>query len=323
MKEYFIGIDVGGTNIKIMIMDKNKMVLDKSSIKTERQLGYEEISDNIIHTIEALFEKHKVNNKKILAIAMGLPGIVDSSNNRTIILPILRWDGFNPCKKLGDYFDAPTIIDNDANVHTWGEFNFGEGLGISHMVLLTLGTGVGGGIIMNKEILRGTNNLAAEIGHMTIVSDGGDICMCGRRGCMEAYCSGTALARDARMMMESHPGTILHQYLEDNHGVYDNSMITKGVLIGDEIAVEIMNRFIRYLSIGIANLMKLFNPELVLIGGGISNAGDLLIKPVNEQCQKLVLNESQYCPVKRAKLGSESGMYGACAMAAKLVINEW
>lgn len=185
-------------------------------------------------------------------------------------------------------------------------------------MLLTLGTGIGGGIIVDGRIFGGSSNLAAEIGHMTISADHGAECLCGKKGHFEAYCSGSALKRDSLEMLISFPGSILHKYIAEADGIYDNTMITRGISEHDALCIKIFDRYLHYLSIGITSIMHLFNPEIILIGGGISNAGDILIKPVNDMCSQLVIHERSLCPVVRASLGSEAGMYGACALAAQM-----
>lgn len=316
MKEYLIGIDVGGTNIKILIMDLSFNKINSCSIRTEYQIGYDKITDNIIRAIERMFLEKSILEKKVLAVGMGLPGIVDKKNQTTVYLSLLQWNGFNPCKKIADYFDAKAVIDNDANINALGECYFGLSEDIDNMVLLTLGTGVGSGVIIDGKIYGGAANLASELGHMTIVSDGGEMCLCGRYGHMEAYCSGTSLMSYTKRVMEEHPETILHQYIKNNRNQYDNRFVTMGVKAEDQMCIEIWNRFVYYLSVGVANVMKLFNPELILIGGGISGAGSMLVGPVNKLAKQMVIHERQYCPVKIAYLGSSSGMYGACAQAA-------
>ncbi|MGO5165290.1 MULTISPECIES: ROK family protein [unclassified Candidatus Paralachnospira] len=318
MEGYFIGIDVGGTNVKLMIMDEEKQVVAKTQIPTKAERGYEAVSDDMIETLDRMFEKNGIREPKIQALAMGLPGTVDRKAGETVYLAKLRWDGFNPAKKLGEYYRAPYFIENDANINALGEYAFGES-GKENLLLLTLGTGVGGGIIINGKIFGGAANMAGEFGHMMVQTEGGDICLCGRRGHLEAYCSGTAMMRDALEMMKNRRKTILHQYVKENEGVYDNSMVTRGVKEGDATCREILNRFISYLAAGISTLMMLFNPEVVLIGGGVSNAGDLLIEPLNQKCREMVLSERSYCPVIRTSLGSEAGMYGACALAMQAV----
>lgn len=319
MESYILGIDVGGTNIKIMIMNENYHIVSKCSLSTERHLGYEKISDNIIEMIEQMFHDKGEEKPKVLSVAMGLPGIVDKENGKTIYLAALRWDGFNPCEKIGKRFHAPFFIDNDANINVLGEYKFGKHAVTKNMGLVTLGTGVGGGIIANGQIFGGVNNVAVELGHMIIVADGGEICLCGRRGHLEAYCSGTALEDQAMKMIRVNKETVLHKLMEELNGKYDNSLLVEGYKCNDEVCVQIIDRFIHYLSIGLANIMSLYNPEIIVLGGGISNASEIILEPLNALCKKMVLNEYSYCPIIKASLGAEAGMFGACALAGQSI----
>ena len=317
MAEYLIGIDVGGTNIKILVMTSNFEVLDWRVIATQKDLGYERISDNIISTINEIFSGKQIVNPQILSIGMGLPGIVEKKANQAVHLAYIEWNGFNPCEKVGKYFHAPSYIENDASMNILGEYKFGIKERYKNIVLLTLGTGVGCGIILDGKVFRGAHNLGAEVGHMAVEVENAEICPhCGKAGCIEAYCSGAAMKRYALRRLPEFPNSVLHTMIEKNHGQYANEFITEGVKAGDTLCRHVMDRFVQYLSVGIGNLMKLFNPELVLIGGGISNAGDLLLVPLAEQTRKRMLHDLQYCLIERAILGRDAGMYGACVYAA-------
>lgn len=317
MEKFLIGIDVGGTNIKIMVMEQSGSILGKCSIPTKREEGYESALERMKEAIDSLFLQAGRMEPSVAAIAMGLPGTVDVNNKKTIYLSVLHWDGFNPCEKLGNYYSAPTVIENDANLNALGEYAFG-GHRVENLVLLTLGTGVGCGIIVEGKIFGGSRSIAGELGHMTIMADGGETCLCGRKGHLEAYCSGSSLERDAVRLLETNRKTLLRDYIREQKGQYDNSLVFRGAKENDQACVELVERFIHYLSVGVTNVMTILNPELVLLGGGVSNAGDLLINPVEEKCRKMVLEARSFCPVKKAILGSEAGMYGACALAARL-----
>lgn len=317
MREFLIGIDVGGTNIKLMIMDTMLSVVAKTSIPTNVSEGYDRISNRLISTLDEMFQRKGIQNPKVLHLAMGLPGTVDRKAGKTVYLSVVRWDGFNPAEKIGNYFSAPVTIENDGNINALGEYVFG-GHKKKSLALITLGTGVGGGVVIDGQIFGGSENMAAELGHMIVAAEGGDICLCGRRGHLEAYCSGSALKRDALEMASAIPNTLLHKYIHEADGKYDNRMITRGVLEKDPVCIRVFDRFIHYLSVGVTNVMTFYNPEIVVIGGGISNAGDLLLNPVNKNCREMVATERSYCPVIKAVLGSEAGMYGACALAAQM-----
>jgi glucokinase len=317
-RQFLVGLDVGGTNIKLMIMTVSFEIVAFSSIVTGSEQGYEIISDNIIAEIKKMFTTNGIENPRITSIAMGLPGTVFSLEQKTGFLSVLMWNNFNPCKKIGEYFNASYYIDNDANLNALGEYHFGIDGRVDNMVLLTLGTGIGGGSIINRNLYRGMRNQAMEIGHMTIVADGGERCLCGQYGHFEAYCSGSALKKYALDHLPIYPQSILHTYIARN-GKYDNVMIDQGVLAGDPFCVETFNRYVKYLAVGVGNLMKLFNPDLIVIAGGIANTGDLLLNPLREQIKTTLMNQGQECPIEKSVLGSKAGVYGACALAAETV----
>jgi glucokinase len=316
MKRFFVGIDVGGTNIKLMIMTSSFEALAFSSIPTNCEAGYEIISDNIITEIERLFAQNGIKSSQIAAIGMGLPGTVFSVEQKTGYLSVLMWNYFNPCKKIGEYFKTRYRIDNDANLNTIGEYHFGIKGRVDNMVLLTIGTGIGGGIIINRRLYRGMNNQAAEVGHMTIVADDGERCLCGQYGHFEAYGSGSALKKYALDHLPDHPHTRLHDYITEA-GAYDNYMIDRGVLEDDSFCCKVFDRYVKYFAIGVGNLVKLFNPDLIVLAGGIANAGDLLLNPLREQVKETLMDSGQECPIEKSVLGSKAGVYGACVLAAE------
>lgn len=311
---FLVGIDAGGTNIKIMIMTAAFEVAAFSSIPTARERGYEIISDAVIAEIEKMFAEKRIKNPGVAAVGMGLPGTVFSAEQKTGFLAVLKWNNFNPCKKIGDYFNAVYRIDNDANLNALGEYRFGIKERVENMALLTLGTGLGGGLIINRQLYRGMRNQAAEFGHMTIAADNGEICLCGQYGHFESYCSGSALKEYA--LKHLPPQSLLNSYLAEKGG-YDNVLIDRGVMAGDPFCTEVFNRYIKYLAVGIGNLVKLFNPDLIVIAGGIANAGDLLLKPLREQVKSTLMDSGQECPIEQSILGSRAGVYGACALAAE------
>lgn len=316
MKHFLIGIDVGGTNTKLMIMTSSFEVFAFNSIPTNYEAGYEIVSDNIIAEIERLFAQNGIRSPRITAVGMGLPGTVFSAEQQTGYLSVLMWNYFNPCKKIGEYFKTRYRIDNDANLNAIGEYRFGIQGRVDNMVLLTIGTGIGGGIIINRRLYRGMNNQAAEIGHMTIAADNGERCLCGQYGHFEAYSSGSALKQYTLDHLPEHPQTRLHDYIT-GAGAYDNSLIDRGVLEGDPFCREVFDRYVKYLAIGVGNIVKLFNPDLVILAGGLANADDLLLKPLRVQVKTTLMDSGQECPIEKSVLGSKAGVYGACVLAAE------
>lgn len=314
---YLVGIDMGGTYIKTMITDRERNIVDKSTIRTNRELGYERVAEDIIAEVEALLKRNDLAGCTIAAMGMGVPGVVDNSTQETIGMTVafLGWGSFNACEKIASHFSAPYAMENDANLGAMGEYTFGSKMEHPNMVLLTLGTGVGGGIIADGKIYRGARNLAGEFGHMQITPDDGETCLCGHKGCLEAYCSGSAMGVHARRLLPEYPDSMLHQLMADNGGEYDNRLAAEGARALDPLCLEVFKRLNHYLAIGCANIMTLFNPSRIFIGGGISRAGDLIFDTVNRETLPRLRFERQFCPIEPASLGYDAGMYGAVALA--------
>lgn len=314
-KGYLIGIDVGGTNTKLMISDREYRIMGKSVFPTHKHWGYDKISDHMINEIRQLLLNARIREDEIAAVGMGLPGVVDRKNRQSIYLSYLNWNNMDPVKKIADYFCTAGAIDNDANLNALGEYYLGCRREYSNMIMLTLGTGIGCGVIIDGRVYGGAGNLAAEAGHMTIVSDGGESCLCGKTGCFEAYCSGTAMEKYAVRMMKEHKDTILHKIADPKKGGCDCRLISEGAKLQDPLCIHIYQRFSHYLAIGVANLMKLYNPERIFIGGGLAESEELVFGPLNREVKQYLLHERQYCPVEKSHLGYEAGSYGALVLA--------
>lgn len=318
MERYLVGLDVGGTNVKMALMTDALVPIDFFSLPTVVSDGYEVISERMIRQIELLCSQNGIPVSAIAAIGMGLPGTVDVKNQLTSRLALMQWDNMNPCKKIADHFGVSCAIENDANLNTLGEYWFGVQKSVDNLVLLTLGTGVGGGIILGGRLYGGSSNLAGEFGHMTIVSDCGRTCLCGQRGHFEAYSSGTALATYVSEHLSEHPSCVLHGKISAA-GSYDNRMLFEGLAEKDDFCRETFDQYVRYLSIGCANIMKLFAPDLLVLAGGIAKAGDVLFDALCPQVRENLLDERQYCPIVPAKAGVRAGAYGACILASQLL----
>lgn len=318
-KDLFVGIDAGGTNIKCLLVDSDLNPICETSFPTRPELGYERISDIIISELEKMLSSYHLNREvQLQCIGMGLPGVVDKTNQKTLQLALLKWNGFNPCKKIAQHFGASSVIDNDANVNLLGESRFGFGNRYENIVMLTLGTGVGSAIMINKQIFRGHRNFGGELGHMTIQNDG-ELCLCGQRGHLEAYCSGRILRTRVEKLLPQHRSSILYQLTEKNGNHFDNRFIHEGLKANDLFAKQVLDWYVYYLSIGIANILQILNPEMVILGGGIANLGKILIDPLKAAVIPRLLSPEQMSEIQQAKLGPKAGMYGAAIMA----INQW
>ncbi len=317
MQELYVGIDVGGTNTKIVLLDGQMNPVAKDTRPTCMS-SLEAFTDDLCRAVEDCMSTLPGDRGEIQAFGMGVPGLVDSFSSRSIYLPLHLWNGVNPCEGVAQHFDAPSVLDNDANINALGERFFGRGRQYRDFLYITVGTGIGGAAVCGGKLLRGRCNAAMEIGHMTVVSQGGRPCVCGKTGCLEPYCSGTAMRKLAEEEIRTHPESLLAELVRAK-GTYDNELTARAAQDGDPSALRVIEEISYYLGLGIANLCKIFNPEAVFVGGGVSNAGDVLLDPVRAVLATKVMHPSQDCPVFQASLRGESGMFGAAAMAAESV----
>lgn len=317
---YTIGVDLGGTNIAIGICDEEMNIIAKGSVKTEVSGGTSHIMDNMAKLIENLLKNNNIKKSDISYIGIATPGSVNVKEGVVEEAFNLGFSHFPIAKELRDRIDIEKIyVANDANAAALGEALAGAAKGSKHSVMITLGTGVGGGVIIDGHIFdRGVNAAVAELGHM-VIEVGGRQCTCGRRGCFEAYSSATALTNMTIEKMnelkikgvKSHLFTEVEQYGKPSARTAFNSM-----RMGDPFAKEIVDTYIRYLGEGITNIVNIFQPEVLSIGGGVCNEGDALIKPLVE-----IINREQYTrrninksKITIARLGNDAGIIGAAGL---------
>jgi len=309
-----VGIDVGGTKIAGGVVDDQGTILATA-------LRVSPATDT--HAIEASIEElvdELRGNHEITAVGVGAAGFVDSKRSTVMFAPNLAWRDEPLRRDLEKRLGLPVVIENDANAAAWGEFTFGAGADVADTLLVTVGTGVGGGIVLNGELHRGAFGVAAEIGHMRVVPDG-ILCGCGNRGCWEKYASGTALVREARD--QARQGSLIARTLLDRAGgdveAITGPLITEAARDGDEFAREALAVLGRWLGEGIASLTAVLDPAVVVIGGGVSEAGDLLLDPVRAHF-KANLTGRHYRPeleIRGALLGNTAGMIGAADLARR------
>lgn len=310
MKNYFIGIDLGGTKIAGAITDLKGKAIFKTTLPTKASEGDQAVLQRIIKVIESLIKEAGKTIEDIKAIGIGSPGPLDAKKGIIITTPNLPFKNFNLVAPLKERFNLPIYLDNDANVAAIGEHVLGAGRGTENMVYVTVSTGVGGGAIINGKIYRGNTYNALEIGHTTVLPDG-PRCNCGNYGCIEALSSGTAIARRAMEAIESGLDTSLCEY--ENITSYE---VFKEAEKGDTVAKHIIDSSLEYLGIGIANIITSFDPEMVIIGGGVSKAGTIVFEKVQEivkkRCFEVMANG---CKILPAELSTEAGVMGAVALA--------
>ena len=310
MKKYVIGIDLGGTKISTAIANLEGKVQSLFVIPTEANLGEKKVIENIVTSIEKVIVEAKSNLDEILCIGIGSPGVLDLAEGEIIASPNLPFANFKIISELKKSFDIDFYLDNDANVATIGEYVLGAGKGKDNMVFVTVSTGVGGGAIVNGQLYRGNTSNALEVGHMTIDANG-PICGCGNYGCLEALSSGTAIAKKANQALGSKVETSLRKY--DKVTSYEVFVEANN---GDAVATEIIDTALNYLGIGIANIITMMDPAMVIIGGGVSNAGPSIFEKVKEVVKRRNFKVmSDNCEIVHAKLGTDAGVLGAVSLA--------
>lgn len=311
----YIGIDLGGTNVAIGCVDEKGNILAKKSFPTESKRGYKAIVKEMADTIHDVMSDIGLNAEDIKAIGIGSPGTVDRENGVVVFAGNLDMVKVPMADELGKYFNVPINMENDANAAAYGEYIV-CGHDADSFLLVTLGTGVGGGIILNKKIYRGFNNAGAEVGHITVMMDG-EQCTCGKKGCYECYASVTALKKQTEDMIKKCPETMMSEWVKE-HGHISGRTAFECADKGDKAAIEVRDNYLKYVAEGITSLMNIFQPEIIVIGGGISKEGDTLLNPVKEFCYKNDFNK--FMPktkIQIAKLFNDAGIVGA-AMAAKM-----
>ena len=308
--KYCIGVDLGGTNIAVGLLDvETRRIIDKMSAKTRAPRPCREISADIGRVCKNLCRRNNVSFDSLMWIGVATPGIV--KNGTVIKAENLGWYDEPLRDILTEITGRRVYVTNDANAAAYAEAKWGSGAGEDSLVAVTLGTGVGGGIVLGGKIWEGFNGFAAELGHI-VVDLGGRWCGCGQRGCLEAYCSATALVSETKRMMKMYPDSIMWQIAEEYHGKVSGITPFAAMRKGDKAATQVVNDFINYLSIGIANIINLLQPSVVCVGGGISGEGEALMEPIREKLRYISFGTGDArTKVVAAKFRNDAGIIGA------------
>jgi glucokinase len=308
-----IGIDVGGTKVLGGVVDEAGKVLTTARKDTPRQ-GGSALTQTIADVAKELLEQHSVTS-----VGVSAAGFVSSDRKTMLATPnIADWNGVDLDNQLTTLIGLPVVIENDANAAAWGEAKFGAGKNQDHMMMLTVGTGIGGGIVVNGALYRGAFGIAAEFGHMRVVPEG-HICGCGARGCFEQYASGNALLRHAREAINASP-EVARNLLSRGDGTVaglTGQAITEAARDGDPVALAAFNTTGQWLGAGIASLAVLLDPACVVIGGGVIDAGEILLKPTRESLERNMpfAGKHPYPQIIAAQLGNEAGLVGVADLA--------
>ncbi len=307
---YYIGIDIGGTGIKAGVVKENGEIICKGSIPTEAGAEYTVLAKHIADLSLQVIKDAGISMDEVKAIGMGCPGSIDDKNGVVIYANNLNLLNAPLCAEVGKYIDKPVYIGNDANCAALGEYFALDDKSITDFIAVTLGTGVGGGIVIDGKLFTGSNGVAGELGHMVTVVDGED-CSCGRKGCWEAYASATALIRDAERAAKLSPDSLVAKLIAENGGKANGKIVWDAMHAGDSVAKEVIGKYIQHIAEGIVNLINIFQPQVIAIGGGVSVQGDYLLNPVKECVADRCYGTLKTAELVMAKLGNDAGIVGA------------
>lgn len=314
-----VGVDIGGTKIAASAVQDGR-ILEQALRETPAQAP-DDIVTAVADVLRELTERLGPE-RPVDAVGVACAGFIDRSGDMVVFAPNLAWRDEPLRERLEEATGLPVVLENDANAAAWGEFRFGAARDVEEMVLITLGTGVGGGIVVDGELVRGTHGMAAEVGHMRMVPDG-HRCGCGNKGCWEVYASGSALVREARDLVAGgspHAGALADACGGDPSAL-SGVMVTEVAQAGDPAAQELLEDVGRWAGEGLASLAAILDPGLLVIGGGVSAAGDLVLQPAKRTFARNLTGRGhrEIIPVVLAELGNEAGMIGAADLASRRV----
>jgi len=310
----YIGVDVGGMSIKAGLVDEEGNILYKHSCPTGVERGYVAVIRDIAQLGLATVAKSGHSMDEVKAIGIGIPGIMDQHTGIVPFCTNLAWHDVPILEEMKQYTDLPVYVDNDATVAGLAESVKGVSAGTKDSVFVTLGTGVGGGIIINGKPFSGAHGVASEIGHMVTVA-GGLPCTCGKRGCWERYASATALIRAGRVLCAEKPGCPLMQAVDGDIRTLTAKDVIDLAMDGDADCVKIFDDYIYHLVVGLTNLINVYDPEVIVLGGGVSHSGEFLLNAVRALLPKYVFFKSMpYAKVELAQLTNDAGIIGAAML---------
>lgn len=312
---YYVGIDLGGTNIAVGLVDENGKIVKKDSVPTLREREYPEIIKDMAMLTQKVIEDAGVDIKNVKGIGIGCPGTPNKKENVLVYANNLKFRNTPVGTEMQKYTSLPIYLDNDANVAGLAESIAGASKGAAHSITITLGTGVGGGVVVDGRVYSGFNDAAAELGHMVIHVDG-EPCTCGRRGCWEAYASATALIRQTREAALANPDSVIHQLVGGDLTKVDAKTAFDAAKQGDETGKRVVDQYIKYIAEGLTNIINIFQPEIIAIGGGVCKEGEYLLKPLREMIKERVysVEDLPQTEIRVAQMGNDAGIVGAAML---------
>jgi glucokinase len=315
----FVGCDLGGTNIKVGLVNvENGEVIHSSAIPTSSRKGPESVLKRMAQLISQLIEESSYDLKDIGGVGISAPGMIDLDSNTTLFLPNLygEWRDISVGERMFSYLGLEVSMLNDVRAITFGEWAFGAGKGVDSMACFAVGTGVGGGLVVNNRLVLGIDGTAGELGHQT-VDRNGPICGCGNHGCIEVFSSGPAIAAEAARGVRQGWKTKIAELIDNDLNKLTPEVVAKAAEMGDEFALEVWDRAGTYLGIGVANILISVGVKRVVIGGGVAKAGDLFLDPIRRVVKERVfLMPVDEVEILNAQLGNKAGIVGMAAWSA-------
>ena len=317
----YIGIDLGGTGIKIGVVDESGAILSQGETPTLAGRPYEDIIADMGRCMLDVMARGGFEEKDIASIGVGIPGVADEKTGHVIFCTNLGWSDVPLRTELQKYLNKPVYIDNDATVAGYAESICGVSVGCHSSVFLTLGTGVGGGIVIGGRPWSGFHGIGSEIGHIPMDIDG-EPCTCGNDGCLERYCSATAVIRMGKEAALNHPDSALYGACGGDVNQITAKTVIDCAKEGDDVAVKVFRRYVKYMCLALDTIIAFLDPEMIILGGGVSKAGNFLLDAIREALPRYLLFKTlPYARIEIARLGADAGMIGA-AMLGKQPIKE-
>jgi glucokinase len=313
--ELVLAVDLGGTKLRSAVVSKYGKIAAVSNLKTEAEKGPEYIIDRLVESLGTLIAENQFSNKDISGICIAVAGPVDVKRGIVTSSPHLPgWHNVPLKKIIAERTGIRTFVDNDVNAAAIGEYVFGAAKGVTDFVYIAVGTGLGGGIIINGQLYKGADGAAGEIGH-TIIKENGPKCSCGNCGCLEALCAGTAIEREIRKKLKKISATEVARVYGKAANEITAKDVGKAANEGDLIACEVISNAAYYLGIGLANVINVFNPQMIVLGGGVIKIGDIYVSPAIEVARETAFElPASTVKIVRSKLGDDTGILGAAAL---------
>lgn len=316
---YYIGIDLGGTKIAAGIVDENGKIIHKDSLPTGRTRESQAIVDDICLIIEKMLADTKISKEEIHSVGIGSPGSLDREKGMIIANFNLGFRYVRIREEIQKVINVAVFVENDANCAAIAESIAGTAKGAEHAIIVTIGTGIGGGIIVNNKLYIGVNGAGGELGHVVICLDG-EPCTCGRKGCWEAYSAAPALIRQTKAMAEKYPSSKIWELIDGNLDKVDAKVAFDAAKLGDEAGLKVVDKYIDLFAEALSNMVNIFQPEVIAIGGGVSKEGEYLLAPLREKMKgrTFFIGDLQSTRIVEAQMGNDAGIVGAALISKRL-----